>query len=160
MGLSKEDAEGIVQEVFLLVWEKRLTLRPNCSFNAFLLTLTQRRVIKQVRHQVVVRKHVQRACHQQPAQDTVTQDAIVARDLEAYALDYVEAMPPARQEIFRLSRQEGLDNDEIARKLKLSKRTVENQLYRAIKSIRIHLKRGNDLPPAGIGILLLYLLAW
>jgi RNA polymerase sigma-70 factor (ECF subfamily) len=52
----------------------------------------------------------------------------------------VKQMPAERQKIFRLSREDGLTNDEIASKLNLSKRTVENQLYRAIAFLKKHFR--------------------
>ena len=54
--------------------------------------------------------------------------------------ELVTKMPEQRQKIFRLSKIKGLSNDEIAHKLDLSKRTVENQLYRAIVFLKEHLK--------------------
>ncbi len=153
MGLSAEDAEGVVQEVFLLIWEKRHTLRPDLSINAFLLTLTKRIVIKKIRYHLVSYKHLEEVFHR--VSDCVnTEDSIIFNDLEAFALDYIDGMPAARKEIFLLSKREGLSNDEIAQQLQVSKRTVENQLYRAIKSIKTHLQKESYLPPTVLLVLL------
>ncbi len=46
---SKEDAEGLVQEVFLLVWDKRKELKEHLSFNAFLYTVTYNAIRKYFR---------------------------------------------------------------------------------------------------------------
>ncbi len=48
----------------------------------------------------------------------------------------VESMPEKRRNIFKLSRQEGLSNQEIATKLHISKKTVENQIYQSLKFLR------------------------
>lgn len=48
----------------------------------------------------------------------------------------VEKMPGQRQRIFRMSREEGIANDEIARRLGISTRTVENQISRALSELR------------------------
>jgi RNA polymerase sigma-70 factor (ECF subfamily) len=45
-------------------------------------------------------------------------------------------MPPKRQEIFRMSREQGLKNKEIAEKLQISIKTVENQMSQALKFLR------------------------
>ena len=46
----------------------------------------------------------------------------------------VEKMPEQRRRIFRMSREEGLSNDQIAEQLSISRRTVENQISRALAS--------------------------
>ena len=48
----------------------------------------------------------------------------------------ITAMPEQRQRIFRLSKEDGFTNDEIALQLNLSRRTVENQLYRAVSNLK------------------------
>ena len=61
----------------------------------------------------------------------------------------VENMPPQRQAVYKLSRVEGLSNDQIAEKLGLQKKTVENHLNLALGEIRKVLK-----------MFILLLLAW
>ncbi|MFW9614709.1 MAG: sigma-70 family RNA polymerase sigma factor, partial [Macellibacteroides fermentans] len=53
--------------------------------------------------------------------------------------EVVEQLPEQCRNIFKLSRESGLKNQEIADKLNLSVRTVETQLYRALKNIKNHL---------------------
>lgn len=60
----------------------------------------------------------------------------------------IENLPPARREIFRLSRLEQLSNKEIAHKLSISEKTVETQLYRSFQYLR------SKLPPDRRWILL------
>jgi RNA polymerase sigma-70 factor (ECF subfamily) len=52
----------------------------------------------------------------------------------------IEQLPEQQQRIFQFSKMEGLTNDEIAVKLKISKRTVENHLYRAVSFLKEHFK--------------------
>ena len=58
------------------------------------------------------------------------------RDLLLLIQLAVEKMPGQRQRIFRMSREEGIANDEIARRLSISTRTVENQISRALSELR------------------------
>ena len=60
--------------------------------------------------------------------------------MQATLSDLVAQMPEQRRRVFYLSKKKGLSNDEIAKKLTLSKRTVENQLYRAISFLKEKLK--------------------
>ncbi|WP_336526895.1 sigma-70 family RNA polymerase sigma factor, partial [Bacteroides acidifaciens] len=48
----------------------------------------------------------------------------------------IEKMPPQRKRIFQMSRKKGMNNEEIANELHISKRTVENHLTQALKDIR------------------------
>ena len=52
----------------------------------------------------------------------------------------IEGLPPKRQEIFRLSREEGLSNKEIAERLDISINTVEGQMRKAIKYLRSYVE--------------------
>lgn len=61
-------------------------------------------------------------------------------NLQAELEAAIEELPEQRREIFRMSRYQHLKHSEIAEKLNLSKKTVETQIYRAIKSIREKLK--------------------
>ena len=57
--------------------------------------------------------------------------------LRQLVLDEIDRMPAQRREVFRLSRIEGLTNDEIARRLRISKRTVEGHLNAALRTLRV-----------------------
>lgn len=61
-------------------------------------------------------------------------------ELEANINSFLEELPNRAREIFILSRKEHLSNDEIANRLSISKRTVENQITNALKHLRISLK--------------------
>lgn len=83
------------------------------------------------------------------ASGTSPQEQIEASDMKLLIDMIVQNMPPQRQTIYRMSREEGLTNDEIAEKLGLQKKTVENHLNLALGDIRKMLK-----------ILILLLLNW
>ena len=61
---------------------------------------------------------------------------LIAKDLQLLIDMVVENMPPQRKLIYQLSREAGLSNAEIAEKLELSKKTVENHLNLALKELR------------------------
>lgn len=61
---------------------------------------------------------------------------IYAKELEYIVSVAVDKMPPQRKLIYTLSRVQGLNNDEIAEHLSISKRTVENHLTQALADIR------------------------
>lgn len=63
------------------------------------------------------------------------------RELEKKVEEELEELPSRCREIFTLSRMEQLSNDEIAARLDISKRTVENQLTHALRHLRVSMKQ-------------------
>jgi len=144
MNFSHEDAEGVVQDVFLTIWEKRKLLDKDLSINAFILTIAKRLVYKKMRSEVVRRKHRASVIESEKHWQNDTEDYIIFSDLEKNAIEGIEKLPESRKQIFMLSKEHGLSNDEIANKLKISKRTVENQLYRATKAVKDHIDKSQS----------------
>ena len=74
--------------------------------------------------------------HSPPQESNETDDTIHLKELELLVTMVVEKMPPQRQKIYKMSRESGINNEEIARELSINKRTVENHLSQALTDIR------------------------
>ncbi|MEZ5043037.1 MAG: RNA polymerase sigma-70 factor [Saprospiraceae bacterium] len=128
---SKEEAEDIVQEVFLSLWKNRANLNIQADFQAYLFTITFNAIKKRFRKFERERKHLEAYFPSVRLNDNDS-DAATAYDLLNELLkESLEQLPPRQKEIFLLSKEGGLTAEEIAEKLKISKRTVENHLFRA-----------------------------
>ena len=68
------------------------------------------------------------------------EERILAEELGLLLDIAVENMPPQRKQIFKMSRKEGLSNEEISLKLNINKRTVENHITQALADLRKVLK--------------------
>ncbi len=133
---SKEDAEGLVQEVFLIVWEKRKELKEHFSFNAYLFTITFNAIRKSFRKKARERKYLNKFLIDFDEKHDDTSMEIEYNNFQELANKAIEKLPQKRKQIYRLSRHEGLTSEEIADRLHISKKTVENQLHKALKFLR------------------------
>lgn len=137
---SAEDAEGLVQEVFIKIWESRANLKDHLSFNAFLFTITYNAVLKHFRKAGRERKHLEQALLYKEDFSDETSAPVEYSELLERTNSAIDKIPEKRREVFKLSRQSGLSNAEIAEQLQISKKTVENQLYQSLKFLREELK--------------------
>lgn len=130
-------AEEITQNVFIRVWLKRASLDSERNFKSFLYTLTKHEIADYFRSDKYERRRrrldlLHDAEHVQE-QFAANYDAERMRQM---VLDEIDRMPSQRREVFRLSRIDGLSNDQIAERLHISKRTVEGHLNAALRTLR------------------------
>jgi len=137
------DAEEIVQNTFLAVWNHRYSLESSGSIKSYLFKITVNAIYNHLKHKLINRKYEQYIREKYNDTDETTQNEIFYQDLHTRLISVIAQLPEQQQRIFRLSRIDGLSYDEIAEKLKISIRTIENQIYRATKIIKE--KLGDDL---------------
>lgn len=135
---SDHDAEELVQEVFLKLWDKRESLDGSQNVRGFIFKIAVNAIYDSIR-----RKNIHQAFQEFASQNPVNSDEtwheVVYNDMLAQVNRLISQMPEQRQKVFKMSRENGLSNDEISEKLGLSKRTVENQLYRATAFLKKNL---------------------
>ena len=136
MGLPHEDAEGVVQEVFLRIWRNRSNLDSSLSFNAYIIAIVRSIVLKQSRKQARFVAFQHYAIQHFPQGTNETEDYVIFTDLDKKSSEAIEQLPAKQKQVFMMKNFEHLTIEEIAEKLNLSKRTVENQIYRATKQLR------------------------
>jgi RNA polymerase sigma-70 factor (ECF subfamily) len=136
---SEEEAEELVQEVFTIIWEKRSDLKEELSFKSFLFTIAFNIIRKHFRTKAQLSEYFK----SETLADTDMQTAqqITYDSLYQYLSKLIDQIPQRRKEVFIKSRFEGLSIKEIAEELKISHKTVENQLTDALKFIRTNLNR-------------------
>ena len=149
-GFTKNDADAddIAQQVFIKLWTKRAILANVRNFETYLYTITKNTVLNHMASQKAFMVEIS-DIRNLPTGQTSPIEQIEASDLQLLIDMTVENMPPQRQAVYKLSRVEGLSNDQIAEKLGLQKKTVENHLNLALGEIRKVLK-----------MFILLLLAW
>ena len=149
----KEQAasEEIVQDLFCKLWEKRAMLEVT-SLKSYLFRAVRNACMNQLKHIEV------RELHKIETNvddiDSVTPEILIeSGEVEARIQKAITELPVERQKIFRMSRFEEMKYKEIAEELNLSVKTVENQMGKALKSLRIELA---DIYPALIATLITF----
>ena len=138
---NETDAEELVQSVFLKIWEKREILDASQNIKAYIFKIAINTIYDFIRCKNVEKAFNDFVRLNYDTQSNNTWDKVVFNDMVSNLNELVKQMPEQRRKVFRLSKRKGLTNDEIAKKLNISKRTVENQLYRAIAFLKEHFKK-------------------
>lgn len=142
---QREDAEEIVQEVFLKVWEQRRQLDPEQYFDGYLFSIARNLAYNKARRRVYEFAFAKYAATSATGAACFTEEAVAYQDLEKLLEETYTALPPVRRQVFVLSRMEGKSNSEIARVLNTSISNVENHLHKALKFIKGKLRISNAL---------------
>jgi RNA polymerase sigma-70 factor (ECF subfamily) len=135
-----ETAEEIVQDLFFALWEKRDALMPTVSLRSYLFAAVRNACLNHLKHLKVRAQHQAHALALPTNFATDPAEDLQAAELEARISLAIAELPDRCGEIFLLSRVEGLKYQEIADQLKLSPRTVEVQIGKALKLLRTQLK--------------------
>ncbi|MCK5370922.1 MAG: RNA polymerase sigma-70 factor [Cyclobacteriaceae bacterium] len=133
---TQEDAEEIVQEVFLRIWEKKENIDEYQSFSSYVIQAAKYRIYNGFRKKVNEQAYLDFLIYADDSSRNFTELDVNYHAVKKKAESAITAMPPKRQEIFRLSREDGLKNREIAERLQISIKTVENQMGLALKFLK------------------------
>jgi RNA polymerase sigma-70 factor (ECF subfamily) len=136
---SHADTEEIVQSSFISVWENRHRLDESCQLKNYLYTIAVNKVLNYLKHQAIHQSYIEYSLIHKIILDDQTEKEVLYNELQENVDRVLEILPDQQKNIFRMSRLEGFTNKEIALKLGLSVRTVENQIYRALQYIRLKL---------------------
>ena len=135
---NEEEAEDISQDIFVSMWQNRERLTNIENLNAYLFRIAKNTVFRHIERSLLFKDYQQQteqAAFVSGENDSIEEE-LYAKELEFLFSVSVEKMPPQRKQIYRMSRVDGLSNDEIATRLSISKRTVENHLTLALADIR------------------------
>lgn len=142
---NREDAEGVVQEVFLELWKNCRKLRQDSDINAWLFTVTFNNIRKRFRSLSREKKYMMDyESGAIPPENEISE--IEFNDLLDQANHILERLPPQQKKIFLLRKDKGQTSSEIADQLNLSKKTVENHLNRARMFLRKALEEELEIP--------------
>ncbi|MBI3133460.1 MAG: RNA polymerase sigma-70 factor [Bacteroidetes bacterium] len=135
-----EAAEEIVQDLFVKFWENREKNELPNALRSYLFTSVKNACLNQLKHLKIKETYKAHNERELNSAHVSADEELEATELDQKIRQAIEALPEGRRRIFILSRYEGLKYQEIADQLKLSVKTVENQMGEALKFLRIQLK--------------------
>lgn len=137
-------AEEMVQRTFIKVWETHSSLNPEKSFISYLCTIAKNMLMNEYEHQTVEFIYREYVLAHLSANDYSTEKEVNRNMLEEYIDKLTEKLPPARRQIFIMSRKEMLSNKEIAKKLQITESTIQTQLSKALAFMKDQLSKYYD----------------
>ena len=145
---ANEDVENIVQDVFLVLWEKKDELELSCTLTTYLFTLVKNRCLNFLKHSLYIneKKRTLETAEEQEMQMNLyslqqfDESFLTISEVENLIDEVIGKLPERCREIFILSRMEGLKYKEIAEQLDISVNTVENQMSIALRKLKVELK--------------------
>jgi RNA polymerase sigma-70 factor (family 1) len=136
---DQEDAEEIVQDIFVKLWTKRQELKIDLSLRAYLYRTALNKIINYGDHKKIKKTHQEHVLSSGYSIANQT-DELLKQEIQMLAAEAINAMPEKRREVYLLSRHEGLKYGEIAERLDVSVKTVEAHLSKALEQLRVYLK--------------------
>jgi len=138
INISEEDAKNIVQDVFLKFWNDRHKLNIQTSVRSYLFTSVRNKCLDFARRLDNKIEFDEISYDLKMADDFF--ETFVFSELQALFTKSLEKLPDRCRDVFKLKRFEMLKNKEVASKLNISEKTVENQMTKALKILKKELK--------------------
>jgi RNA polymerase sigma-70 factor (family 1) len=134
------EAEEIVQSLFVKIWLKRDKIDVNQNFKSYIYRIAVNDVYNYTKKKIVERSYQEHVTyHTSHSEQRILED-LYGVELQSSIENLINKMPAQQKQIFLLNKDAGLTNDEISVRLNISKRTVENHLYRAMTYLKQKIK--------------------
>ena len=139
---SREVCEELVQDIFTSLWVNRGTTKVE-MLSAYLFSAVKYKVINYLEKEMSHKHYAEMKQATTTSIDNSTEEAVLLNELNKALEIEINKLPPKRQQIFKMSRQEHLSIKQVASHLGISEKTAENQLGKALKVLKVNLKHFN-----------------
>jgi RNA polymerase sigma-70 factor (family 1) len=132
----EEEVEEILQDIFLNLWRRRKTIQIKNTFHTYIASIVKYEILRQLAKQKAKNTLEGKVSALTTVEDNTTQDWLDFEDLRDQIEASVCSLPEKCQLVFRLSREKGLTEKEIAGALHIAPKTVEAHIGKALKILR------------------------
>jgi RNA polymerase sigma-70 factor (family 1) len=136
---NKEEAQELTQQFFIRLWTKRYSLSAHKSLDGELFVIARNLVIDELRKKVRLRELKVTIKKETPIAENVTLETVFYHELNGQYEAAIEDLSPKRKEIYLMHRSEGKTYLEISKEKNISIKTVEAQMNKALKLLRVRL---------------------
>ncbi|WP_035757654.1 RNA polymerase sigma-70 factor [Hugenholtzia roseola] len=139
---NADTAEDIVQEVFMKIWQKKESLQVDISPEAYLKRAVVNAAIDHFRKEKRQPTASMETLATELGESLSAQSSekeLLTQELDTKIQAAINTLPPQCRAVFVLNRFEQLSYKEVAEQMQISVKTVENQIGKALKVLRLHL---------------------
>lgn len=129
-------AEDISQEVFTRFWENREKAPGIRNLRAFLFIAARNMLLNRLAHIEVEAAYHNYLRNKDAASSLMPDEQLAYHELEKKLHKAIVGLPARQQEVFRLSREQGMTYEEIAEQLNISRETVKEHIIKALATLR------------------------
>lgn len=133
---NQEDAEEVVQDIFLYILENRDKINPQSNFKGYLYTIARTKAFDMMARRKLDEKYNNYHTHFKSDIEFAPDELVMTDELAVMVSIYIDNMPPQRRRVYEMSRLEGKSIKEIAETMNLSQQTVKNYLQTATNGLR------------------------
>jgi RNA polymerase sigma-70 factor (ECF subfamily) len=142
---STVDAEEIVQDIFLKLWENRTQLSHVSYPRKYIYTMARNRALDHLTSIARNKKAIEAIYVNITGANNATEELLQAQESQQLIYKALAKLPEKKQTIFWLSRRDGLTHQEIAQRMNMSVQTVKNNLTDILKYVRIYLSGHSEI---------------
>jgi RNA polymerase sigma-70 factor, Bacteroides expansion family 1 len=137
---SPQVAEEMVHDIFLKIWQHRARLPELKNFSDYLFIIARNHIISVLRKKINEQPFTGQLLEYFQAIGGSPEEQLLYREAESLVQKAVQLLPPQQHTVYRLSREQGLNQEEIAARLNISVHTVKSHMNKALHFIRHYLQ--------------------